>query len=199
VDTENERLTHGIAKYTEQRMELRRFHNTTEAEAWYRRRLAGGDSTGYEIFLALCLGEDLQAQRLYGNTEFPSRWWADIAYMQGHYLIRLRRRDRLIHLAGDLGIDTGVTRTDNPLLDLRSMALAMEARAAQTMSSKPAAAVLYCLLGHTYLAMDAHESANTAYGTAIQLDRSVWIPWENTTLLEFTLDESLNSTRNCSS
>jgi hypothetical protein len=164
-------------------MELRRFNNLNEAEAWYQRRASDGAGAD-AIFLALCRGEDEQAQTLYRQTAFPSRWWAEVSFVQGHYLIRLRRRDRLIELARRHGVETEVNITDDPCKDLESIAQAMKVRA-RAAASDQEAAVLYCLLGHTYLAMDYHEFANKAYSAAIQLDCSVWIPWENTRLLEF--------------
>src|SRR5437867_3874227 len=103
-------------------MELRKFNSLSEAEAWYQRPPGDRDSAVDEISLTLCRGDDERAQSLYRETTFPSRWWADIAYMQGHYLIRLRRRDRLIDLARQLDIDIGLSTSDNPWADLQFMA-----------------------------------------------------------------------------
>ena len=170
-------------------MELRRFNNLSDAEACYQRVANDRRGAADAIFLALCRGEDERAQTLYHRTTYPSRWWADVVYMQGHYLIRLRRRDRFIELAGRLGVDTGLTNTtDDPWADLHSMAQAMEVRT-RARASSPDDAVLYCLLGHAYLAMDYHESANAAYRSAVQLDRCVSVPWENTVVLEFLREE----------
>jgi tetratricopeptide (TPR) repeat protein len=170
-------------------MELRRFNNLSEAEAWYRALANGRCGEVDSLFLALCRGEDERAEILYRRTTFPSRWWANVAYAQGHYLIRLRRRDRLIGLAGRLGVDTGLAKTsDDPWADLRTMAQSMEARA-RASASGPEDAVAHCLLGHAYLAMDYHELANAAYRSALQLDPFVWVPWENTRLLTFLREE----------
>src|SRR6266699_2973162 len=104
-------------------MELRKFNSLTEAEAWYQRPQGERNTAVHEIFLALCRGDDERAQSLYRETTFPSRWWADITYLQGHYLIRLRRRDRLLELARQLDIDIGLISTsDNPWADLQFMA-----------------------------------------------------------------------------
>jgi hypothetical protein len=172
-------------------MELRRFNNLSDAEAWYQRRAAaGGESDA--TFLALCRGEDEQAEALYRQTSFSSRWWAEVSYIQGHYLIRLRRRDRLIELARRHGVETGLNTTDDPWRDLQSIAQELEVRV-RAQAGDPEGPALYCLLGHAYLAMDFHEFANVAYRSAIQLDRSVSIPWENMRLLEFMREECARS------
>jgi hypothetical protein len=171
-------------------MHLRRFKTLVDAERWYQRAQNVSENSFNEMFLALCRGEDERALALYRKAVFPSRWWVEISYMQGHYLIRLRRRDRLIELAQELHIDTGLnSTTDSPSADLQSIAESIRETAAHMEVGDPLAAVMYCLLGHTYLAMDYDESANAAYRRAIEIDRSVWIPWENTSSLEFCREE----------
>lgn len=166
-------------------MDLQRFSNVTEAERWYE-NLAGKAGGEAEILLALCRGEDARAEALYKETSFPRRWWADICYMQGHYLIRLRRRDRLFRLAAELGIDMSLfSTTPDPWTDLESMARTMDTRGPE-ISKQASVATLQCFVGHIFLAMDFHEKAVAAYEKAIALDASVWIPWENTKLLEFS-------------
>jgi hypothetical protein len=170
-------------------MELRRFKTLAEAEARYQRLTIDRGGAADAIFLALCRGDNERAQKLYRRATFPNRWWADVVYAQGHYLIQLRRRDRIIELARSLGVDTGLADTsDDPWKDLRAMAAAMEA-SARARASGTEGAILRCLLGHTYVAMDHHESAHSAYHSAVALDRSVWVSWDKTCVLEFLREE----------
>jgi len=170
-------------------MELRRFNNLSEAEARYWSLANERREVVDELFLALCRGEDERAQSLYRQATFPSRWWADVVYMQGHYLIRLRRRDRIIELAERLGVDTGLSKTtDDPWADICSMAQALET-CSRAPAAGPKAALVHCLHGHVCLAMDFHELANAAYRAALELDRSTWVPWENTRLFESLREE----------
>ncbi len=168
-------------------MELRRFPGLTEAKAHYQRLATERRDAVASLFIALCHGEDERAETMYRQVTFPGRWWADLAYMQGHYLIRLRRRDRLIALASDL--EVGAHRwpkTENPWSDLESIAQHIDLQA-QAVSATDGAreSRVRCLLGHAYLAMDFHEWAVASYRAALDLDGAVCLPWENPRLLEF--------------
>jgi len=178
-------------------MELQRFTTLADATARYRSRLAQSPSAVDELFLAICEGNDERAEALYATVEFPSRWWADITYMQGHYLLRLRKRDRLFDLVRNRcpGLDLPAASED-PLNDIGAMCQRIETASVDSGASRRQAAVLHCILGHARLAMDYHEVADAAYRRAMGFDLDVSVPWENMSLTQFVRQElSLRSIR----
>lgn len=175
-------------------MELRRFANLEEATRWYLDPASGGGEDARELFRLVCAGDDAAAEGRYQSLVFPSRWWADVTYAQAHYLIRLRRRDRLFALCRQLAKALKIPEsTNDPWQDIHALADRLQALIAGCGVRDHEAATLVCLLGHTYLAMDYHEIANAAYLDALAIDSSVRIPWENPAPLEYVRRETSRS------
>jgi len=142
------------------------------------------------LFLAICIGDDQRAETLYKAIAYPSRWWANVTYAQGHYLLRLRRRDRLLHLVWQLGLALALPDgTDDPWADLGGIADALESLLREQAGEPQNLSVMYCVLGHARLAMDYHEAANAVYRRSLALDAAVSVPWENMSLLGFLREE----------
>ncbi len=175
-------------------MELRRFANLEDATRWYLDPAAGGGDDTRELFRLICAGDDAAAERRYQSLVFPSRWWADVTYAQAHYLLRLRRRDRLFALCRQQAtLLQPPEPTHEPWQDIRGLADRLQNLIAGRGDRDHDAARLACLLGHAYLAMDYHELGNAAYRDALAIDSSVRVPWENPAPLEYVRQETYGS------
>ena len=170
-------------------VQLGLFPTITEARARFLELTRQRQEVSDLIFLWLCRGWDKQAERLYRDATFRSRWWADVVYTYGHYLIRLRRRDRLIALTQKYGVSLSFKGTlGDPWKHLWAMTETLQQYARQA-ENGPDRARMLCLLGHAYLAADLHELANEAYRTALEHDPDVWIRWENMRMLKYLRSE----------
>jgi hypothetical protein len=166
-------------------MELKRFHNIEEAREWYLLAAQSPPKGCDAVYLAICEGDEVLAESLYRSIEYRNRWWAELAYMQGHYLIRLRRRDCLVQLVRSAGVQFQLPRlTDDPCADIRSIGELVAEMAIAHLGDREMAATLRCMLGHAYLAMDYHELAVVEYRRALVTDAGVKVLWENNLLLE---------------
>ncbi len=156
------------------------FPTIAEAEAWFEARLDRDPAA--PALLAICRGQERVAEGLYRAASFRNRWAADVAYWQAHYLLYLRRRERLFEQIASLAIGVALpAATADPWTDVRSLARRLEEEIEA--GARPLAARSY-LLGHAYLAIDFHEAAEAAYRAATACDPVHPIPSDNPHLLE---------------